>query len=114
CTDASDADFFRPDAPIDDLAVLWTDDLNFWTPRSRQLGRRIEEMFDIRLDEWESEWLPPARRTIGELCERIARSADIVIPEPVTVLGRPCLSAGTSLAVRTILAEAGADVSKLA
>jgi hypothetical protein len=114
--DESERSYIQPDAPIDDLALLWTDDLNFWTRRSRlrQLRRLIEEWFDICLDDWESEWLPPARRTVGELCERIAAAATVVIPEPVTVLGQPCLSAGTLLAVRTILANAGTDVSNVA
>lgn len=105
----------KPDALIEDLALMVTDDLKCWTARSevRELGRLLEIAFSIRLDDWESEWLPPARRTVGELCERIAESAECVEPQPVTLLGRPCLSAGTFLTLRTLLARAGVESNQI-
>src|SRR5580704_14750705 len=89
-----DAALVRPDKTIRDLADLLTDDLTFWTARSevRELGRLIEEAFDIHIDDWETDWLPPNPRSLAELCDRIAAEAKVVVPDPVTILGQPCLS----------------------
>jgi hypothetical protein len=114
--DESDSGVVGRDSDLYDLAVLVTDDLQFWPRQSalRELGRLIEELFDIRIEEWETDRFPPVRRTVGELCERIASAVEVVVPQPVTVLGRPCLSAGAFLAIRTLLAKAGADASAIA
>ena len=76
----------------------------------------LNHWFDLSLSREES-WAvgtPTRQQTLRELCEFYATRAEARAIDPVTVLGRPCLSAGAFLSVRTMLAEAGADVSRLA
>src|SRR5262249_61758956 len=51
--------------------------------------------------------------TVDGLCHALARVAQLPLIEPLTVLGRPCPAAGAFLLIRRMLAEAGADVSRL-
>jgi hypothetical protein len=57
---------------------------------------------------------PAGRRTLREVCGYVAARAEVPAMEPVTVLGNECLSAGAFLAMRSVLARAGADVRHLA
>jgi hypothetical protein len=89
---------FCDDMELSDVRLF----LNFW--------------FNLTLtrDEVRAAATPARKRTLRELCQFLATRIEAPAIEPVTVLGRPCLSAGVFLIVRTILAQAGADVSQLA
>jgi hypothetical protein len=90
------------------------DDLSVWnSPEEHELARVLEATCCVRPDDWPHVLLPSEVRTLRDVCEHVAANTHVVVPEPVTVLGRPCLSAGTFLAVRTLLGQAGADVGDL-
>jgi hypothetical protein len=78
--------------------------------------RFLNDWFDLSLtsEDVRAVAAPARRRTLREVCEFIAGRAEVPALEPVTILGRQCLSEGTFLTMRTMLARAGADVSQLA
>lgn len=51
--------------------------------------------------------------TVGGLCHALARFVEVPAIDPVTVFGRPCPAAAAFLVIRRLLADAGADISKL-
>jgi hypothetical protein len=79
------------------------------------LGPILNQLFSIDCadDEWVV-FMPENRRTLREVCELISTRAEVPALIPATVLGRPCLSAGAFLAVKSVLTKKGADVSRLA
>ncbi len=84
--------------------------------RSRDHARSLERLWKLgRTDE---EWLvvlePAKERTLVELCEFIARDALMPTIEPVCIMGSTCRKAGAFLAIRSVLSDAGVDVSSLA
>jgi hypothetical protein len=81
---------------------------------TRQIGRHLEASFDVRPENWNDLLLPTRQRTLRDVCKWVAAAVEVPAPEPATLMGRCCASAGTFLAVRTLLARAGADVRRLA
>ena len=70
------------------------------------IANSLNAMFElsVSLDEWRPVLLPKRRRTVGALCDFIARRATILDIQPVTVMGDTSLAAGVFLAMRHILA----------
>jgi hypothetical protein len=81
----------------------------------RGLGRALNLLFGVRLgdDVWKRILEPVKERTLGDVCDLLARHATVTCVVPVTVMGDTSLAAGAFLAVRQILAKAGVDVSNL-
>jgi hypothetical protein len=90
------------------------DDLSVWnSPEEHMLSRVLEASCGVPMDNWQDVLLPSEVRTLRDVCEHVAANTAVIVPEPVTVLGRRCLSAGAFLAVRTLLGQAGAEVGDL-
>lgn len=69
--------------------------------------------FQISSQEWESIIFPLEKKTLGDLCQFIASRAKRQVPIKSHLLGSCCQSGGTFLAIRQLLAQAGANVSNL-
>jgi hypothetical protein len=95
-------EFVHPDAELLDLISI--DGLD---PTSVELyfgtGPLSEEWWETVVD----------FGTVAGLCRALAEFVEVPVIDPVPVLGRPCPAAGAFLLVRRILADAGADVSRL-
>jgi hypothetical protein len=78
-------------------------------------GNRLNELFGVSLDReaWRGAFKPKRSRTVGNVCDLIARHAKVPMIEPVVVLGDRSLAAGAFLVLRRIFADAGVDVSTL-
>jgi hypothetical protein len=95
-------EFVRPDADLLDLVA--TDGLD---PGGVELYFGTGSL----CEEW---WRKVVEfGTVGGLCHALARFVEVPAIDPVTVFGRSCPGAGAFLVIRRILADAGADVSKL-
>lgn len=76
------------------------------TGRADNLGKSFNTLFRIQVTDWRSVLLPLDRQTLGDVCRFIAdHDAEVVELDQVTVLGRPCLSAGTFRTLKALLAE---------
>jgi hypothetical protein len=76
----------------------------------------LNHWFDLALTR-EEVWAvgtPAPQQTLRDLCQFLATRIEVPAIEPFTILGKPRQSAGAFLTIRTILAQAGADVSRLA
>jgi hypothetical protein len=75
----------------------------------------LNAWFSIALPQevWETVLPPPKTRTLGEVCDLVARHATTPVIEPVNVMGDRSLAAGAFLAIRRILADAGVNVVDL-
>lgn len=64
---------------------------------------------------WDSKWMAalPKDATVADLCVALADQVAVLAVEPVTVLGKPCLSAGAFLTICRLLANSGEDVTRL-
>lgn len=91
-----------PDAPLSTLVDLASD--FDWIVFGPYFGLDLDAI-------WWGRWRPES--TVGELCEDMARRIEVPVFEPVSMLGRECLTAGAFLAIRKMLAADGADVRKL-
>lgn len=65
------------------------------------------------LEKWDSILNPEDKRTLGELCDFIAKVAEKEIINPIKILGDECLSAATFLTLKRNLKSKGADVTNL-
>lgn len=65
------------------------------------------------LERWDSNLNPEDKRTLGELCDFIAKVAEKEIINPIKILGDECLSAATFLTLKRNLKNKGADVTNL-
>ena len=101
-----------PDAvlTLDTTVAEWRNacDLVGW----RGLGRALNDYWDIRCTDrqWETVLTPASQRTLRDVCSVIASHATRQVIRPVTLLGKPCDTAGAFLTVRSLLRQAGADV----
>jgi len=79
----------------------------------RRLGRALDLEWKLGRSDaaWRTVLEPAKERTIRELCEFVAQGSVWPVIEPVSILGSTCLTAGAFLAIRSLLREAGADVS---
>lgn len=87
-------------------------DLLDWRP----LGRAQNELWEINLpdEEWKQVLEPEDEKTLGGVCELIARHATAPVIREETFFGKPCRPASAFLTIRALLQEAGADVSEIA
>lgn len=90
----------------------WQCDYLEWRP----LGRAWNDAWDIDLtdDEWRKVLTPERKKTLGGVCELIARHATVPVIREEMYFGKPCRPASAFLAIRALLEEAGADVSEIA
>jgi hypothetical protein len=81
----------------------------------RKLAQSLNILFDVRFCDatWERILKPMKERTVGDVCDVLARHAQVTCVLPVTVMGDTSLAAGAFLAVRQVLARSGVDVSNL-
>ena len=102
------------DLSAESTVDFWLDESDFsgWN----DVGRWQNDVWKIRCtdEEWRAVLKPARKRTVGGVCDLIARHATRRKLRPARLLGRECLPAGAFLAVRTLLSEAGADVEDLA
>jgi|SRR5579862_1437327 len=86
-------------------------DLVAWRP----LGRALNDCWAIHFtdEQWKSVLTPPGRRTLRDVCNQIASTASRAVIQPVTLLGKPCATAGAFLTVRYLLEQAGADAREI-
>lgn len=87
-------------------------DLIRWRPLATALNAAWK--INVPHKQWRSVLEPAGARTVGDVCDLIARYAQLPRVRPVRVLGKECLPAGVFLTVRTYLAAAGADVRNVA
>ncbi|KAA0139030.1 hypothetical protein FYZ48_10240 [Gimesia chilikensis] len=90
----------------------WQCDYLEWRP----LGRAWNESWGIDLtdEEWREVLTPKRKKTLGGVCELIARHASAPVIREETFFGKPCRPASAFLTIRALLKEAGADVSEIA
>lgn len=65
---------------------------------------------DISESEWLSVLLPMRDKTLGGVCQLVARHAQAPVVEPLRIFGTNCRSAGAFLAIRTLLAREGVPI----
>jgi len=91
----------------------WRDalDLVNWKKLAQFFNKefRIEES----LETWNSILNPDDKRTLGDLCDFIAKVAEKEIVNPIKILGDECLSASTFLTLKRNLKNKGVDVANL-
>ncbi len=75
------------------------------------LNRKFE--VDIGEFEWLSVLLPMREKTLGGVCQLIARYAQIPVVEPLRIFGTNCKSAGAFLAIRTLLVRKGVPIQNI-
>ncbi|HEX4412773.1 MAG TPA: hypothetical protein VH107_04035 [Lacipirellulaceae bacterium] len=87
------------------------DEVGTW----RNLARAMNGYWSISVPkaEWKAVLCPAGKRTLGGVCELIARHAKVAEIPDVTILGRRCREAGAFLAVRKILTDAGANSEEI-
>ncbi|QDT84499.1 hypothetical protein [Gimesia chilikensis] len=86
-------------------------DLLDWRP----LGQAENELWEINLpdEEWKQVLEPEDEKTLGGVCELIARHASAPVIREETFFGKPCRPASAFLTIQALLQEAGADVSEI-
>jgi hypothetical protein len=94
---------------FDSRVAEWrdADDLGTW----RDLARAMNGYWGISVpkSEWKAVLRPTGKRTLGSVCELIARHAKVAEIPDVTILGRQCREAGAFLTIRKMLADVGAN-----
>ncbi|MEN2486252.1 hypothetical protein AAYQ05_00505 [Flavobacterium sp. B11] len=65
------------------------------------------------LEKWNSILNPEDKRTLGELCDFIAKVAEKEIINPIKILGDECLSAAVFITLKNNLRNKGVDVGDL-
>lgn len=84
-------------------------------PDWQALGHWMNIQWNIQLsnDIWKFVLTPMHRRTLRDLCVVIAQHARQPLIRPALLLGHDCTTAGVFLTIRSILQQAGADVTQL-
>src|SRR5262245_11951383 len=89
----------------------WKYELSGWPLLKDAINHAFENVLPAgELRELLRDW---KKTTMRSVCERIAAHAQAPVAEPITVFGDTSLSAGVFLAVRSLFAQSGADVSDL-
>jgi len=80
------------------------------------LGRALNDGWAIHCtdQQWESVLKPPRQRKLRDVCNLIAAHANREAIRPITLFGKPCVTAGAFLTVRRLLRDVGAEVSDIA
>ncbi len=94
----------QPDLSIEELGKLCYDEAD-WVDFLPYFGLALSEP-------WWGQWKSPL--TIRDLCIDIASQLRVPVSEPVTILGNRCETAGMFLMMKQLLAEDGANTSKVA
>lgn len=68
----------------------------------------------IPMEHWRDVLEPPKKRRLGDVCKLLARHVKLPRVRPTVILGSRCVSGSAFLAIRTMLADAGADVTDIA
>lgn len=104
-----------PDASLtfDSTVADWRNacDLIGW----RQLGHAMNEGWGTSFTnaQWRSALVPAKSKTLGNVCNLIATEATSPTIRPITLFDRPCRPAAAFLTIRSLLNDAGADVSSI-
>jgi acyl carrier protein len=82
----------------------------------KELGLALNKVFDIEFSKkkWKSLLEPWSKRTVGQLCSEIAKYTYQEKIRPLNILGKSCQKGGIFLALKSKLAQAGANVNELA
>lgn len=104
----------REEMTFESTVEEWRDQLDLveWRP----LGQAENELWEINLPDeaWKQVLEPEGEKTLGGVCELIARHAVAPVIREETFFGKPCRPASAFLTIRALLQEAGADVSEIA
>lgn len=104
-----------PDAVLtfETTVAQWRDacDLVGW----QALGSSLNAMWGIHISgrQWREVLTPAHRRTLWDVCALIAANATRPSITPAIIFGKPCLSAGAFLTVRSLLHRAGAKAEDI-
>jgi hypothetical protein len=93
-------------------AWVWACDFLPWKGLAKAMNKGFG--VEIPLGAWREVLEPAKQRTVGGVCDLLAAHARLPRVRPAEVLGRTCVEAGVFLTVKSLLAEAGADVSEVA
>jgi hypothetical protein len=98
---------------FDTTVARWREacDLLSWTRLAHALNSAWSVNFSD--DEWKAVLHPPRQRTLLDVCTLIASRANRPVIRAITMLGKPCNTAGAFLTVRHFLSQAGADASQI-
>jgi len=115
-------DMYRHDPDVDPNLLLTRDstiaewreacDLLPWAEVAEAMNASWS--VSIPMEEWREVLEPAKRRRLGGVCDLLARHAKTPRVRPARILGSVCATAGAFLTIRSILVEAGADVSDVA
>ncbi|NOX57582.1 MAG: hypothetical protein GXP29_01825 [Planctomycetes bacterium] len=92
---------------------FYVSDVDFRTLRLN--ATRLNRIFELGVSfgEWKSILKPSRTKTLGDICEFVARRANVLhLPEP-KILGRPCRTAGAFLTIRELMRQADVDTTAL-
>ncbi len=82
----------------------------------RELGEGLNEIWGIAVSptEWKAVLEPGQTKRLSDVCEFLAER--VLRPEirPADLLGRPCITAGAFLTIRSLLHRAGAEIDEIA
>ena len=91
----------------------WRDtcDLLGWN----KLAHALNAAWSVNIsdDQWRAVLQPPRQPTLHDVCNLIASRASKSAIQPITILGKPCNTAGAFFTVRHLLSQAGADASEI-
>lgn len=111
---------YRTDLEIEDIQLTFESTVKEWRDACelldwKQLGRAINEYFSVNFpdDQWREALEPARQRTLKDVCELLSTKATRVAVKPFSIAGVKCLSAGSFLAVRTALKNAGLPVAQI-
>jgi hypothetical protein len=101
---------------MDTTIAAWRDAMldDFFSWRRFAAALNAWWRIDAPLGEWKAALTPTRTRTVRDVCELIARYARRPCFRPAIVFGRECLPAGAFLAIKSLLAQEGADVRDIA
>ena len=68
---------------------------------------------DVSRKDWQNVLKPENNKTVRDVCDLVARHAQIENVHPPTFFGRKCVPAGVFFAVRDLLSRSGADITNL-
>jgi len=80
-----------------------------------ELGVFLNKEFKINepLEKWNSILNPENKKTLGDLCDFLAATAEKETINPIKILGNECLSAATFITLKNNLRNKGVDVGDL-
>lgn len=104
----------EPDIPIEPETTIAELTQAFDWVRPKALGPALGADFGIEAtrDEWLAVLTPEKQRTLGDICSfLVERGAELPVSRPLRIFGTECGTAGAFMAVRSLLAGEGIEVS---